>query len=320
MTPFVAAAIVAFFIGLSCGRDHEPKDPATAELVEALRAKYRDAKERAAGHLAEDLPWIAPMDCDGMLWNGMACAVGIPVDLSLAMDGNNDAHRRPFPPACWDKEKGDLGAGATFSNDMAIGKLWCHWRARDQAALEKWAGRLEGRNFVMGEPWPEEAGRLVLSVNGQGILGRILFGLSRGQIDKSYRRLFRAYFPAEKDHERHVQALSIALQGEVSEGLRENSLDATVQDAENPELSLLDINDQMKTRLADLVHSEPQNPLFHAANGVYSGDFTQAIALLLDEKTPIPSYVRGGNPAAFALIEWLFAADLVLRRYPKETK
>jgi hypothetical protein len=79
--------------------------------------------------------------------------------------------------------------------------------------------------------------------------------------------------------------------------------------------NLVEINDLELKRLTALTETEPTNPLFHAVLGVYTGDEAKAIDLLLDDATPVPTYVRGDAQREYELIHWLRAAQIVLDRF-----
>lgn len=281
---------------------NKAQDPGADERLEVLAEKFADKKASVSLLLDTETGWPSRSDCDGTLWAGKAKAVGLPVKLELAEYEPGQIHRRP-PPSCWNKVDGDVGSKSTVSNDMILGYMWGLWNHKDLEAFKRLAKYGEDHNWVMGEP-AAMAARVILKTNQQGLLGRIIYDLSNGTDVRSYRRLFEYYPEVKEDYEMHLQALGILLQGEVNMDV-----------ANEPGASLVDINDQMLQRLRDLVDADPKNPLFHAALGVYTGDFEKAITLLLDDTTPVPSYVRGDNPAALSGVEWLFAADVILRTY-----
>jgi hypothetical protein len=254
--------------------------------------------------------WLAPHECDSSLWNGEALAAGVDaIDLSIAEYSPGEIHRRP-PPSCWDGS--DQGSKSTVSNDMILGWMAGMWRTRDLAALQRLADYGEEHEWVMGKPFPEMASRVVLKPNQIGLLGRMIYALSNGRDDRSYRKWFKLYTAVSEDYEKHIQALSIMLQGEVDEFLRLNSLDATRADPDGQPLALLDVNQGMLERLQALASSDPQDALFACVLGVYSGDMSRALDLLFSDAYLAPSYARGDE--VYKNVHWLFAADCALRR------
>ncbi len=109
-----------------------------------------------------------------------------------------------------------------------------------------------------------------------------------------------------EDYEKHLLVEGIELNGSVNEAARKSGL-------EPASFTVMDVNDQQLARLKELSESEPTDALVHAVYGVYTGDFSRALGLLLDDATPAPSYVRGD--ANYPAVHWLRAAKVVLDRY-----
>lgn len=233
--------------------------------------------------------WPSITDCDGTEWAGLACAGGYPVKIELAEYSPGEIHRRPAP-SCWNATEGDVGAKATTSNDMLLGYMLCAWERKDLAAFQRLADYGERHHWIMGAP-ASEVDRVVMRPNLLSLLGRAIYDLSDGADNRAYRRTPMIHLPVLADYERHLQAIGIVLAGEVTT---------------SGEAELIDINDSMLKRLRELTEAEPLNPGFATALGIYTGDMTRAVDLFLDTATPIPSYVRGANPAAFAFAERLF--------------
>ncbi len=235
-----------------------------------------------------DSGWPSVTDCDGTLWAGIACAGGHLVKIDLAEYEPGQIHRRPAP-SCWNAQDGDVGAKATTSPDMLEGYMLCRWEQGDLAAFQRLADYGESHDWVMGAPITDL--RVIMRPNLMGILGRIIFKLSGGADNRIYRHVAASYPPVAEDSEKHLQALGIVFQGEVSEGAGE---------------SLLDIDGKMLERLKQLAADEPLNPGYQTALGIYTGDMDPAVDLFLDPTTPRPSYIRGDSPDAFALAERLY--------------
>ena len=278
MRPLLTIAILC----VGCGR-HEPQT-STPSHVDELRVEYA-AKRAELATLTDDRGgWPSVMDCDAVLWAGEAAAAGLDVDLARAEHAPGEVHRRPAKP-CWTPDAGDTGSRTTISRDMLLGYLAGVWAQQDVGALQRLAAYGEAHDWVMGQPLAD--GRTWMGFNLQGLLGRMLahFGA-----DKAYRYLPTSYavLPAA-DYERHLLALGVYLQGDVSQG----------------------VDGEMMARLDELEAAEPDNFFFSAVRSVYTGDATRAVELLLAD-APAPTYVRGDQPEAYALAHWLLAAKIVL--------
>lgn len=285
----IAAVITAIVLG-GCIQHRERTSPADRKAQ--IAGKIDEAKA-ALNALADPATgWPSKTDCDGTLWAGIACAGGHPVQIELAEYAPGLIHRRPAT-ACWSPVYGDQGSRSTVSNDMLLGYFTCAWYRKDHGMFRRVADYGETHDWVMGEP-VTEPDRVVMRPNQIGLLGRAIYALSGGTDDRYYRRTARAYFPVTADYERHLQALGIVLQGEITTLYKEDGA------------ALTDINDHMLERLEELTDAEPLNAGFHVALGTYTGDMGPAVDLFLDDSTPIPSYVRGDNAAAFAWAERLF--------------
>lgn len=182
---------------------------------------------------------------------------------------------------------------------MLLGYIWCGWRAGKLDALQRLADYGEAHNWVMGEPFPEEAARVVLKPNQISLLGQALYALSGGDDNREYRHTPRKYFGGQTDYELHIQTLGIMLGSEISTAAREQGL--------------VDINGEELAILEQNAASYPGDALVQAALGVYTGDMTAAVNLLMSDSYEYPSYVRGAE--LYKEAHWLFTASLVLRSY-----
>lgn len=267
------------------GQRQSPKDASPRdERVDLLRekevlvlAELADASDKATG-------WPSAVDCDALLWAGLAAAVGAPVDIAQAEYSPGEMHRRPRPP-CWTPDGGDQGSKSSISRDMLLGYLWALWERADVGAMQRLASYGEEHSWVMGGGDPARIG---MGPNLKGLLGRMLEKVRGGTRD--YRLLPTTYLPGGKDYERHLAMLGLLLEGEVKGGLYQAELAAL-----------------------EAVADDHDDALASAARGSYSGDMTRALELLLSDAYAPPSYVRGA--AAYRHVHWLFAAEIVLRRY-----
>jgi hypothetical protein len=305
MRHLLVCAILVVGCSRLTAKQVEPTAPGP-DQVEALRAAYQSQLDTYNAEMAPAHGWPSETDCDGTLWAGEACAGGAGVAIARAEYSPGEIHRRPAP-ACWTAVGGDQGAKTTVSRDALTGYLACLWAQKDLIALQRLADYAEDHSFVMGEPLDD--GRVLLGTNLSGLLGRMVYALSGGGDERPWSLAFEAYAPVAEDYEQHTQAVDIGLQGDVVADLRARGLDAGVGAIE-----LLDISPGMKARLDELAAAHPDDYLFQAERGVYTGDFSDAIRLLLTPPTP-PSYVRGDRPDHFESARWLFAARRVLDRF-----
>jgi hypothetical protein len=156
----------------------------------------------------------------------------------------------------------------------------------------------------MGEPLDD--GRVILTGNGIGLLGRMIKKL--GGPDKIYRHIQPLFTEVSKDFEQHQLALGILLDGEVDQPVEPNLLPVNYEYPGRYQ----GISKGSAELLQWLVDQNPNDALFQAGNATYSGDYSKVLELLLDQNYQCPSYVRGNEN--YCLVHWLFAAKLVLIR------
>lgn len=302
MRSIVWISIVVSLIGC-----HKHEERSGSSSTDQLRAQFSVKMDELRRTSDEAFGWPSVSDCDGLMWAGLALAAGSQVNLAAAELAPGEMHRRPAP--CWTKEGGDVGSKSTISQDMLIGYLWGLWRSHDLSALQRLAAYGEAHEvrlgkalvgWVMGQPYPLEAARVFSRLNVVGAVGRMLYGLSGGTDDRTYRKEPTVFGPVAADFEQHLQVLSILLEGELT--------------GEEAKAGLLAINDSMLSRLNDLAASNFDDALFQTALGIYTGDYARAIELLTADTYVLPTYVRGAD--AYGLVHWLFAAHLVLKHHP----
>ena len=254
---------------------------------EDLQFFYDVTYKEVLGELDPVTGWITNTDCDSLLFSGIACSLDFPVRIELAEYAPGEIHRRPFN-SCYTKDHGDQGSKSTISRDMLTGYMSCLWERKDLDGFKRLADYGEKHAWIMGEP-ASMVSRVSFGGNLTGLLGRALYSLSGHGSDRTYRHLPTSYLPVLKDYERHVQVQGILLQDKVSGG----------------------ITDEMLERLKDHAATYPDDQLFSAALGRFTGDQSHTIELLLKD-TPCSSYVRGEKPETYCLINWLQAARIVL--------
>lgn len=259
---------------------------------DALRKAYEEKAQEAQEKFDRETGWPSAEDCDGLLWAGIARAAGInSVLFNRAEQASGRLSRRPKAPCFADGK--DLGSDSTISKDMVLGYLYASWRSGDLGAMQRLAAYGESHYWVLGEPFPARADKVLLTGNQIGLLGRIIENLSGGQVLKPYRNIEPIYSMVKKDYEQHLMALFILLNGEVRGW----------------------ISSYEKHFLKYLRNSDRANPLFAAAYALYDdGDFNSVISGL-GSATYTPSYARGSDN--YKLVAWLFTADLILRNFPE---
>lgn len=288
-------ALTIFFLIFGCGHitKHDAKDTKPDERMTQLETKYQEVYQSVEGLLELDTGWPSNTDCDGTLWAGLSCSLGFPTKIELAEYSPGEIHRRPFK-ACWNETEGDVGSKSTISKDMILGYSTCLWKRKDLKAFQRLADYGEKNEFVMGKPI-QLVSRVLLSGNGIGLLGRSIYVLSSGTDDRYYRRVGFLFPKVEQDFERHLQVQGILLQDQV-----DSSYD------------LISINGEMLDRLLENVALEPNDFLFAAALGRFTGDQSKTLTLLLDDQTACPTYARGDKPETYCKLLWLQAAGIVL--------
>lgn len=286
---FLFAAIVS-----ACGSigEKHPATPQANDQVGVLWELYdrRLTEYKALTAAAGGLPSVT--DCDGTVWAGAAAAGGAPVNMNAFEYAPGEIHRRPQASGeCY-----PAGSSSTESRDDQVLYMTAAFSAGDVGALQRLAAYGEANSWYMGEPHSLEL--TYLGPNLEGILGRALvkLGGDGGNFAaNAYSAIPIAELPGLKDYQKHIEVEEILLSTAVS------------GQADGWELALL----------SWLVSDVPQDPLFQAARGIYSGDFGDAVRLLLDPETPVPTYVRGDSPDAFFRAYWLRAAKVVLNQYPR---
>lgn len=272
-----------------CGKLHhtppaEPSTPKTDAIP--LRAAYGARLADYVSKTADRHGWPSADDCDGTVWAGEACLGGVGVDILQAEYAPGEIHRRPIVAGeCYPG-----GSETTVSRDDLVLYVDCAFHKGDAGALNRLLNFGQAKNWVMGEPASEE--RVFMGPNLQGITARAAYKL--GSSRRSYADLPVIELAGLKDYQQHIEVNEILLSSEVAGG------------ATGWELELMKV----------LVEGSPNDPLFQAALGVYTGEFDEAIRLLLDPTNPIPTYVRGNQAQLFADAWWLRAAKVVLDRFP----
>jgi len=268
-TPLIL--IILIVLCVSCG----PTDSKTT--TDSRRSQLQelfDVKIKQLTSVSDQVSgWPSTHDCDGVLWAGLACYAGLPVNIDLAEYSPGLIGRRPAPNCSVPDE-----SSSTISRDQLTGYMACRWARRDTASLLRLAEYGANNNWIMGTP-SLKIDLVWFGENLQGLLGRML--------DKDYGKKPLLWFPLDRDYQRHIDSIQAILQADVGR------LDFLALD-----------------RLKKNVESNGQDATFQAALGRYSGDLGPAVELLLSPDYKTPSYVRGHEN--YPLVHWVFTASVVL--------
>lgn len=275
-----------FVLGCSGGK-HGPDKPSPSPNSQAVHEKYDREYAKAVTDFTPEL-YANPKDCDWTLWAGKAAAIGLPIPMSQVESAPGYLHRRPLDQGeCYPD-----GAKSTISNDMITGDTGALWRNKDADGIQRVARFAADHAWFMGvgpvsDTLLKPALAILIAKMQNNLQNEDALGLSG---------LTPEYLPVSDDYAQHIQVLQIAYHGEVHGS----------------------ITDQMKTRIQGLIGEHADNYTFQAVNAVYSGQYDTVYDLLLNDTTPVPSYVRGERPDVYARIEWLWAANLVVNQMEKQ--
>lgn len=306
-------AVTIMVTGCTFFQSKSEKPDEMAGRVEDLRKEVSFRREQYRVVADKETGWPDPMDCDGVLHAGVARAGGVEwVRTDLMENGFGKLGRRVSTAApCWTLEQGDVGSKSETSGDMAQGFLLAAWRARDLGAVERLAAYGEAHSvdvlglpaWVLGDPYPDEAGAVLMKPGAVGLVGRMLEALTDGAVQKDYRVIPAVYGADGEDYQEALAVRGIVLNGEVmtalgAKGVTEGGF-------------LIEIDGAQFEVLKKLAERRPFDPLFQAAYARYSGDYEPAYDALFATEMICPSYTRGslGN----CLANWLFAASIVLK-------
>lgn len=286
--------IIVFFVAIllaACGKKEDPK-ALPLGLAEELKDAYAKKSNEAKETFDKETGWPSSQDCDGTLWSGLAASsLGSFVKLGQTEYETGRIGRRPkTQPSCYPNE-----SKSTTSRDMVLGFLFGTFRSKDHQMFSRFHEKSRSTNWVIGEPWPERPGEVLLNGNLIGLIGRMACKFDQGC--PSYSKIPAINSKSETDYVQHLTALFILLNGEVDEGM---IVTTAIPKADK---ELLKWQSDM----------HPSDALFNAAYHLYEdGKFDDAAKLLLDPNYAYPSYVRGHEN--YKLVHWLFTAKLILDR------
>lgn len=316
MLRFAYGCVLALAL-VACAKDpdHETKepgdDPRVAQLEESMAANLAEAKALRAPN-----GWLVEGG-DGMLWTGKYDAVVCDVDLEAAEIAPGKFGRDP------DGETSTNPEWSGWSRDMGTGLLGASWRCGKLAILERHAAYGAANDWQMGDPLGD--GRSLYTPAFVGRLYQTVYAMGG---EDNANRLWPDFYPAGLvDYQAHLQVMNIWHRGEVAEALRKKGVaekpnpepiadDASDEPAPPAGFALLDVSAQQYLRLEEHAARDTRDPLFAAMLGTYTGDMGPAFDVCLDPTMPVGEYVRcDGDERKCQLAAWIFACDLVLRRY-----
>jgi hypothetical protein len=290
--------LVFLYMLSGCGifQKHKPTEPEASEDLLRLKEMTRVVKARYLKVSDPKTHWPSNQDCDGVLFAGVSRSAGVKeVRIDLADHQDGSIGRRPSTEKpCWHGE--DQGSKSVTSQDMAQGRLFAFWRDRDLQGLLRFTRYGEAHridiwglpNWILGEPYPEEAERVLLRPGMVGLTGRMLEKLSHGGEKRKYSDLPNVFTDKGKDYEEALTVRGIALFGEI-----DGQIDGVMYDV-----------------LKTLAKRRPKDWLFQSVLSRYSGDYRPVYETLLKSPIECPSYTRGIE--ANCLGHWLFASSLLL--------
>lgn len=266
-----------FSLLISCG-SNDKKPPGKDDRLNELKILYSH-KLIEAMDMVDGNGWIVT-DCDGMLWSAKLASVACDkVDIAAAevVDGRFDRY----------PEMGDCRT--SWSRDMGVAGLfpWAY-KCDRRDVLERHATYGKKNKWIMGSPIDDL--RPIYTPQMIGLLYEIIYQM--GGEDSANRKFPSIYPGGLTDYKAHLQMMSIWHESNFSS-----------------------ISDRMLDRIKEHQKRESHNPFYNFMMGLYNGDMSRAITLLLDPSMPMSGYVRCHDERACKLSEWLFVADEVIDWY-----
>jgi hypothetical protein len=264
---------------IACGSKKDKKPPEPDTRIEQLTSLFNDKKIEAESIRDPHNAWIVPNDCDGMLWSGKYASVDCGVDIEAAEVEPGRFDRYPQMGTCRTSWSRDMGVAGLF--------VWAY-KCNRRDVLERHAKYGKKNNWVMGEPVDD--GRPIYTPQMIGLLYQIIFKMGG---DNDPNRVWPHIYPSGLDgYQAHLQMMAIWHRA-------------------NHE----PISQTMYERIKEHYDRIPYNPFYAFMKGLYTGDMSTTIDLLLSPEMPMAGYVRCDEPHRCKLAEWLFVTDEVLKWY-----
>lgn len=261
--------IIALLLLASCSQRprNRPATPdvlPTVTLIDKLKLK-RNLYLVLQKSIVTGNGWSRIDHCDGLLFNSLMGASGNDVKIEAAKDESGKWFRRP-QKNCYSSNR----TSSENSNDMRLGMFWYFLKHKRLDLAEALFQYGEENIWKMGENRGKDF-RHIMTPQMQATLADIIISLG----GKTHREHKIPEFWMTYDLENikkniplrgfraHLMVLHILLRGEVHGGITDHALLA----------------------LKIFAKDQPHNPLFQTAYIKYTtGDYTEAIKLLLDNK------------------------------------
>lgn len=282
---FLRLALCVLASACNTGKNNGPSagawnDPRATELHSA----YQDALALASEKRDPVTGWLTD-DCDAMVWQGKyAGSQGVEgALLELAEYASQPGRFR---------RRAGASCSTSWSRDMFVaGLLPYAYRTKNVQLLARHIEYGRKHGWVMGEPYRD--GRVQYLPGTIGLLFSVSHKL--GGPDDATRHVPNVYPAGLDDYQAHLQMNDIWLRGEANGG----------------------ISDGMLERIVEHSNRETECPFYQFLRDVYTrGNLATTVGLLLKPETFKCEYVRcqPSDPYLCRLAEWIFVADLTLRK------
>lgn len=278
---------------VSCGQQPMPWERRKRNDIEtkpSLHLQFMKERKKLES-LVLPTGWPSHKGCDQSFWAGLACWVGIPVQMTLAeYIERGRIERRPYHSCLDDLDNdGNPDSRSSVSPEMMGGALLCSIRQNDYKFVERIFNYAKDHDWWIGDPH-SQPGEVWLEAkpNWKRILIRTYEKLLN--IDSGEFYFPPAYKKVSKDFERHVQNIAI-----MTEGIIEGSVTENMR-------QMVNVNRK----------SDKKDCFFKSMAAIWS-DYPKEDAedCYIRNHPYYPSYVRGDNVEALRLINRLVGMSLL---------
>lgn len=318
ITTFLIAALV--FQGCGVVEQKKAKPTDKVELLRSLHSK----RAAAAKTIQDEFGWITT-DCDGMIWNGkLAIVRGVgEVDILAAEYSDeegvpNGRFDRQPAERCWDRStETKIGSESSWSRDMGIcGLLPYALFTGDLATVERHITYGQQNSWQMGRATSAggELGRTQYVPTTYGMFYQARFTLGGADHPARIWPGLDWYASGLDDYHAHLQMCNIMARGEMAS--RRNEANALPKKPPEGTANLLDIGGILYNRVEEHAKRQADCPFYNYLFDLYrDGDFNHTIDILLADQDPSCDYIRCGGQMGCFDAEWLYASELVLRKF-----
>lgn len=238
----------------ACGTGEKKHAQPTINPIDAIIEKAALYKSLIGDH-QDEFGFIHSDKCDSLLFSGLISYAGVPVQVKQASNGNGKYFRTPYRD-CYKHSRADSNhsrrSGSEISRDSLAGLFWAFRNSRELGEPRKIIEYGKSKNWIMGA----------------GAIDRTY--LTPNFVDTLYKLANRRYNGPKyiwidpiKDHQRHIVALNIDLQGDIDGH----------------------ISDQMYNLVKKFHRNSPNNKYFSFIRNKFSdGDQKDVIEFLLNER------------------------------------